>query len=252
MTYLCQNTSKRRIIYVVKTSMELFKVHKNFTVTFNLIVENDEENKNFGDCVNKYSSLGNEYLKIVPHPFLTIDISSRQEVKSEGWHSGLSFNLNRRDTFSFILDLRYISRIMHEKINQLFYYNQNEVLQINLEEAQKYKRLTQASSKQIIMIPSIIITGENEYRDKGIIMAINSYTNYTYLSIDEVDFLLFELSKVDFSGLTLQLLNTYKLTREMEAKEIPKSQPVAEEKEEEIIDVKKKLFLKQPNVLPDI
>lgn len=230
--------------------MELFKVHKQCKITFNLIIENDDTN-GFNNCMNRYKVSSNEYLKFIPYPFVTVDISLKQELKTEGWHSGLSFNLNRRDCFCFILALRYIQKILREKDEELFYYTQDEVLKIDLQKAQIYKKTVRASSKQVLLQPSIIVVGENEYRDKGAILAINNYSNYIYLSIEDVDFFLYELAKIDFSSLSLQLINSYQLTREMEAKEI-NTKPILEHKEDEIVDVKKRIRIEEPNTIPEI
>ena len=66
-----------------KATIELFKVHKSFTVKFSLVTK-DDNTDSFKKLVNKFNYGGNEYIKITPHPFVTIDITTKADKKEGG------------------------------------------------------------------------------------------------------------------------------------------------------------------------
>ena len=68
--------------------MDLFKVNKILKVKFGLIVEADvgTKVKTKMKIMNKFTYGDNEYLKLNPHPFLTIDISKGSD-KNETYGS---------------------------------------------------------------------------------------------------------------------------------------------------------------------
>ena len=93
---------------------------------------------------------------------------------------------------------------------------------------------------------------EDHMSYEGVFMSINTIDNFTYLTYSELGYLAYELSKIDIDSLTLQMINTVYLMKEMESKEIIKKQPVVEIPDNEIIDVKPRVIIEEPNTIPDI
>ena len=62
-----------------KASIEIAKINKAFKVKFAIIIqsENDVKQSHQNLLVNKFSYMGNEYLRVNPRPFITLDISKR-------------------------------------------------------------------------------------------------------------------------------------------------------------------------------
>ena len=60
-----------------KATIDLLNINKSFKVKFSVIITNDIDPKTkfATKVVNKFKFNGNDYLKISPHPYLTIDIS---------------------------------------------------------------------------------------------------------------------------------------------------------------------------------
>ena len=212
------------------------------------------KNRNNLDVVNTFSYNGNEYTNLIPHPFLTIDITSWMD-RNEGWNSNNTVNLSRRDNFNLIMKLsRLYSKFT--KIEELFYYDYNNVLMVNKELSEKHKEVLVSGNKTILLQACVVEDSESKIKYEGIFMSINSIDYFTYLTYGELEFLIHELRKIDFNTLTLQLINTYLITDNKSHKynnlEMEKRPPVSEVKEEVIVDNKARIGISKPNTIPDI
>ena len=233
-----------------KASIELFRVHSSCKVRFSLIVKDDNDDK-YGKMINKFNFLGNDYLKITPFPFITIDITSKMD-KSEEWNSNRTFNLNRRELYIFIGRLNQLyTRFISEK--ELFSYNEKRQLQVNKDLSFKYREYAICGNKTILMQACVVENEENHELYEGIFISINSMDNFTYLTYSEIGYLLYELKRLDMSNLTMQIINTVYLMQEMETKQIKKkSEHVSEIQQQEIIDIKPRIRIEEENVIPEI
>lgn len=242
-----------------KVSIELFKIHNSFKVKFNVVVRNDIfsqslKNRNNLDVINTFHYNGNQYTNLIPHPFLTIDITSWMD-RNEGWNSNNTVNLTRRDNFNLIMKLsRLYSKFT--KIEELFYYDYNNTLMVNKELSEKHKEVLVTGNKTLLLQACVVEDRETKLKYEGIFMSINSIDYFTYLTYSELEFLIYELKKIDFNSLTTQLINTYLLTNnesyEYNKLEMEKKPPVTEVGEETIIDNKNRIGISKPNTIPDI
>lgn len=233
-----------------KATIELFKVHKSFKVNFSLITKDDNPNS-FQKLINKFKYNGNEYVKITPHPFITIDITSRAD-KKEGWSTNQSFNMNRKELFSFIMKLKRLIRnfVSHKS---LFYYDQNGILRVNQQEANQLKETLIAGNKRILMQPCVVDSEEDKQRYEGMFLSINSIDYFTYLTYFEMQFLTQELDNIDINSLTMQLINSVLLNENVESKELEIKRPlITERTEETIVDTKPRIKIEEPDTIPEI
>jgi hypothetical protein len=68
-----------------------------------------------------------------------------------------------------------------------------------------------------------------------------------------MEYLLYEMSRIDFSSLTLQIINSYFLMEELEKKKLSKKQPTAEvSTEQEVVDIKPRVGIEESSVIPEI
>lgn len=231
-----------------KANIELFKVHSSCKVRFSLIIKDDKDDQ-YGQLINKFNFSGNDYLKITPYPFITIDITSKMD-KNEGWSSNRSFNLNRRELYFFICKLNQLyNRFVTEK--KLFYLNQGRLF-VDRELAEQYKEYVVCGNKTILMQACVVEPEDSKDLYEGIFLSINSMDYFTYLTYSDMEYLLYELKRINMSDLTMQVINTVYLTAELEKKEMQKKAPIAEKKEEEIVDVKSRVVIEDPNEIPEI
>ena len=85
-------------------------------------------------------------------------------------------------------------------------------------------------------------------------MYINNYDFYTYLTYAELEYLLYELRKIDINHLMMDAINTTLLSEKIEADKIkatPKP-PIQQPEEEEIIDTKPSIYIPESNIIPEI
>lgn len=232
-----------------KASIELFRIHSSCKVRFGLIVKDDNPDK-FGKLINKFNFSGNDYIKITPFPFITVDITSKMD-KNEEWNSNRTFNLNRRELYIFIGRLQHLyDTFIREK--SLFYYDDNHVLQVNKTLALKFREYAVCGNKTILMQACVVENEENHELYEGIFISVNSMDYFTYLTHGELGYFLYELKRINMSDLTMQIINTVYLMEEMEKTKMKLKSPIQEQKEEEIIDVKKRIRIEEESTIPEI
>lgn len=234
---------------MMKASIELASISKSFKLRFSLIVKDDENNKRQFELINKFNFGGNDYIKIRPYPFLTIDISSSMDKKNE-WSSNQSFNMNKKDLFFMIQNLKRLMKnfVTHK---DLFYYDNNKLV-VNKELADELKEVFVSSNKTILMQACVVTAEDNESVYEGMFLSINSVDYFSYLTYSEMEYLLYELEHVNMTQLAIDLINSVKILEQKEAEKIVQP-PVVEEKPEEIVD-KKPLgfFIQNKKELPNI
>lgn len=188
-----------------KASIELFKIGKNLKVKFGLVIKGDTKQEYQNKIINRFNFNGNEFVKINPNPFITLDISD-MNTKTEGWCTNNFVNLNRYGLFRFIVNLKKLINDINDPENRdLFYYN-NEYKILNKEIALNCRKTFRVSPDKVITLePSVVYDNGTEY--EGCILCINSYSFYTYLTLEEMEYLYNELTKIDINSLSLNLLN---------------------------------------------
>lgn len=237
---------------MLKATIELFRVHKDCKVKFSVFIndENDIKTNTANQLtVNKFNYMGNDYLKITPYPFITVDISDKTERKDE-WSSNTFFNANRRELYGLVKKLNKVyNSFISEK--DLFYYDNNRLM-LNIQKAKQCSDYCICSSKIILIQPCVIESDENyEKQYEGVFLCINSLDYHTKLTFEELEFLIYELKKLDMSSLAIQLVNTVVMMSNKD-KRIIRSNPVPEIIEQEKIDIKPAIYKENKKEIPDI
>ena len=112
-----------------KASIELGKINKGMKLKFGLIISSETDQKNpMMKLINRFTLAGNEYLKINPKPFISIDISGNND-KGDGWSLSQSVNLNKMALFQFMGKLSWFIKQYKEQRN--LYYFEDKVLTLN-------------------------------------------------------------------------------------------------------------------------
>lgn len=240
-----------------KTTLELFKVHQSFKVSFTMYldyIDKSEPNPKFRPMLSKFLYGGNEYLRITPHPFLVIDITSYMD-KKEGYGNNTFFTLGRMEIFYFINGLEKLTRVFSDPNIPLYLKDdETDELKINPQLSEKYSvRLRAQGNKVISIIPSVVEHDNIQY--EGVCLYINSLDNFSYLTISELFYFLYELRKIDMNYLAMFCILTYHLLDDtcLDKIELPKLPPISEEvKKDEIVDNKKVIHREEHQELPDL
>ena len=153
--------------------------------------------------------------------------------------------------------LQKIYKVFSE-VKNLFYYDsydgQNKLV-INKDIASKYVDQFHCNNKVICIQPSVVIETEtNNAEYEGILMAINRYDNYTYLTYTEIEYLLYELKRIDMHSLCLQLINTALMLEKDEDEQVETlpGTVVTEKVNEEIVDVKPSVLIQNTKEIPNL
>ena len=233
---------------MIKATIELFKVTKTCSVKFSIIMNSEDQKYNQKIIVVD----GNEYFKFTPFPFVTIDISTKED-KNLGWNTNRIVNINRKELFFVCQKLRrFLSK--YSLVKNLFYYDEDRNLLVNQQEAFNAREGVICGQKTLVFQPCVVENEEDHQLYEGSFMFINSMDFFTYFTYSELEYLLYELQKIDFNTLSLELISAVSILHEMEKKEIQKKKtpPTTEEKEVEINDKKVRILIEEPHEIPDI
>lgn len=195
-----------------RATIEITKINSMMKIKFGIIISSDEDKKYLGNqsnkLISKFNYNGNDYLRINPHPFIVIDISSMS--KNEGWNTNMSVSLNRMGQYKLVQSLKKFIRDFSNYKN-LFYY-ENDRLVVNQSVVNEVGMNISTNSKIIRLQPCVVPDEENqELVYEGAIFFINNMQNYAYLTYDELNYLLWEIERMDMTVLSLEIIDIVKL-----------------------------------------
>lgn len=235
-----------------KASIEIAKINKGLKIKFGIIIYSESENKQiYSKLVSKFNYLGNDFLKVNPKPFITLDISSNT-TKSEGWSSNQFVNLNKQSLFLFN---RALYKLIQEfkEIRELFYYKNNKLC-VNNKEAERITKDIISNNKHIRLQPCVVPSDENNEKFyEGCVLCINTYDNFVYITYSEMEYLYYELSHVDMINLSLSMIQMAKIYKDEEVEQIH-AKPITkiEEPEENEISSRPYVKIEDSDTIPNI
>lgn len=176
--------------------IELFKIN-TLKVKFGVVLRQDvvSPTVQVQPIISKFTIEGNDYLKIAPHPYVTLEICD----DDRSYNSSITFN-----RYYLYLLIKTLKKCVMYFVNNkdLFFYSDNE-LKVN-DNCETFVTLS-SSSKKIQLKPSVIVDNSGVAYE-GVILYINSLSSYTCLTYTELEYLTNELSKIDMTQLSLECL----------------------------------------------
>lgn len=177
--------------------IELFKINA-LKVKFGVVLRQDvvSPNVQIQPIISKFTIEGNDYLKLAPHPYVTLEICDNDD---RSYNSSITFN-----RYYLYLLIKTLKKCAMQFISNkdLFFYSDNE-LKVN-DNCETFVALS-SSSKKIQLKPSVIVDNSGVAYE-GVILYINSLSSYTCLTYTELEYLTNELSKIDMTQLSLECL----------------------------------------------
>lgn len=231
-----------------KCSIELFRINPSCLVKFSIVINNDVKGK-YKELINKFNIDGNTYLKISPTPIVTIDISSPTDRKEKVWNNNFSVNLNRLELYKFVNALKQMYYAF-TKYKDLFIIVNGETY-VNTDVSEDLKIVLILNNKSVYMEHCTVLDVNDNLKYEGIKISINKMSYFTMLTYMELGYLITELSKIDMTNLSLQLLKISAMYDDKESEKIIKPD-IEEEKEEEIIDTKTSVVITDSKQIPEI
>ena len=237
-----------------KASIEIGRVNKMMKIKFGLVIKSDEETKfKANKLVSKFSYSGNDYLRINPNPYIILDITSFMD-KGEGWSSNRTVTLNRYYLFRFLQGLKRLINDFHNCKN-LFYYRSDELVVNNSVADSITISIPTAGSKTILMKPCVVPDEESSTGNvyEGCIFYINNMENFAYLTYTEMEYLFYELSKIDMNTLSLQLITIVNQLENQDSEKLTVPASSQEDIDSEIeIETPSSVTIIKTNQLPQI
>lgn len=201
-----------------KATVELCRIHHSLSIKMGIILEENEldklQNRNTkwgaDEIVRKFSYRGNQYIRINPRPFLTLDITNRKERKSkDAYDANYQMSMNQKGLFLLKKNLSaLIQEFQSEK--KLFYLYENGELVIDRVLAQNHEKvIPMGNGKAIILHPCVVQDEEqrNQFYE-GCFMIFNQPQYFTYLTYEEMEFFLDTLKEINLIDLAFHLMET--------------------------------------------
>ena len=190
-----------------KAIVELGRINRSMRLKFGLILKDDPQNiYKQKKTVDKFTYSGNEYLSVNPSSFLTIDISASDD-KNSAWNTNNSVNFTKDKLFILGNSLKRIISKFNEP--DLFYIKDKH-LYVNKELSDKYEQVVNTYSKKV-MIKHVVVLDDNDpnVQYEGVVFMINSPDYFCCLTYDELTYLYHEITKIDLSLLSMEVINLY-------------------------------------------
>ena len=216
-----------------KITVDIGKISKGMRLKYSLILDpNTEQTKNpYLNMINRYSIGGNEFIKINPHPFLTIDISESFGKKEE-WSNNKSVNLNLISEMKLESQLKKVISTL--EIPNLFYYH-NRKLVVNRDVAKTVKLEPFVIGNKTCLFDYIVISDDKNNEYEGVVFMINSADNFCTLTVDEITYLYYTLLSLNLYNLTFSVLTYYSNLEEKEKIDVVELNPeIIQEKKEPV------------------
>lgn len=225
-------------------------------ISFNLIMQNDDEvaiksaykKDGIQKLISKFQMYGNDYLRINPAPYISLDISKAGD-KSDSWNSGNTVNLNRMGLFILKQELKQIISNMYKEKN--LYFIMNGKLMLNNELARNLAKNIRFPNNNAIRVEYGVIsdTDNPDVVYEGVILHLNRTGNFVQMTNRELEFFYHEICSYNMVQLSFFLILTDLLTKKEDNEKI-------ENKVDEVvgneIDTKPLPEIKESNVLPNL
>lgn len=220
------------------------------SVRIGLVLDSEENKKWNTKIINAFEYNGNHYTKINIHPYVTLDISPSYG-KDEEWSRNYNINLTKNGMFRFLRQLKGLIG-MYKTEKNLYYYDSNNNLIMNKSIAHDIESTSVINNKIIIMRPTVVTDKVDNQQYEGMLLIINSIDNFCEFTYEEMEYLYYVLSQINYDQLGLALLS---LSRDIKERgdviEIaPNSRPMIETRE--IIQEKPIPNRRSPGVIPDL
>ena len=200
------NMTEEKVKEMLKVNYEIATINRVMKIKFNIVVKPEEDKVNEPNfkMESLYQINGNNYYVFKPSPFITIDISKARQ-RGEVWTKNWMISFNRIKLFELIMKLKkFVNAFRYYK--NLFYYD-NDMLCLNKDIAKEvYVDIVCSQNRHARFFPSVVVGKGVEELYEGCIFCINDIEHYCCLTIMEMEYLLYELEKINMNELALGLL----------------------------------------------
>lgn len=192
-----------------KVSLGIGAVNFNMKLAVSTMISNEGPSvmaKYQESTIRNFRWNGNEYLKLMPHPFVTIDIS-KPDDKGENYNANSIVNVNVRQKFTLVQALE--NMIEGFQVKDLFYLKDGK-LYVKPTVGEELSEIVPLQHKTVKMYHAVVPSMPGgECDTEGIIFMINSADNFAYLTYEDTCFLHDILSRMDMGVYGGVLIDIY-------------------------------------------
>lgn len=152
---------------------------------------------------NEFNFENKDYVRIDTKPFVTLEPISEEGV----WAPGRTLIVSNRNIFALIKGLKEAKQVLYEK--DVFATKNGELILYNDVAEQNRVVIRIPFTKQAVAIRAAVVRGSDDITYEGVILLINDDNNFAYLTIDELESLIYNISRIDFNVYSQMLLNYY-------------------------------------------
>lgn len=235
---------------MTKLVLDFGRVTRIMRVKLTVIVddENDPKTSKFTKVVEKSNYKGVEYLRITPHPYITLDISAGKD-KSEDWNGNLQINLNTMYKYALCRKLKKLIKCFTE-LEDLFIVDEEGRLHVNKDESKKASQELLTNNGAIRIAPVVVYknTGDTSSGVEGAVFMINTIDNYCTFTYAELQYFYDLLENMDMMAYAMDLITMNKVYSKEDI-EVPQVN-YSEVKSPDI--TKATPIVKSPDTIPDL
>lgn len=209
-------------------SYEYGKVTPTMKIRLSVMVDDEKDfalkKGNKIKVVDRSKFMGVEYFRVAPHPYITIDISGTKDKNEDSRNPNLRVNVNR--LYKHILTAKIKKLIAcYTESERLFYYDTDDKLKTEKQEALKYLQEIRLSNGFIIRLAPTVVYKDPENPNsacEGAFFMINTPDNYCTLTLDELCGFYDMLVGINMDSMAMELLLLYeKSTKDNKDEENP-------------------------------
>ena len=199
-----------------RVNVELPYINKNIRWKIGVIITGNPSTRTPYeqiDITRKFEFRGELFTKVVPRFSVSIEI---KKPKEENFSFENSVFIPGSFVYQFIRTLDDVIEGFQEK--DLFYYDANKKLQVNKELSKRKEIRFPVGKNEIRFLYTVVADFESETSNEsteyeGLALIINSYTNFVYLTYDEICNMRDILKNTDFLNISLQSILVAKTTK---------------------------------------
>lgn len=200
--------------------MDICKINSILTLKFNTILESDIQNPNVAkfyktqkSCDGLYEFNGSLYYKVHPTSYLSLDFQEPSRYNEESVYNPYrTININKMFTFLLIREIKKSIEDFHAHINSntpIFWYDEQENLKYDPGLAKSISVNMNYMNRHIELLYTVreVEDATGTTLTPGCVLFSHSIADSVFLTLEEYEYLLYQLERVDFNQLSLQLID---------------------------------------------
>lgn len=190
-----------------KLTLLLQRINASVTLKFSVTIRPQSPDNRPG-TISTFNFNGNDYTNIRPYPYVIIDLGNELKERNGVFNTNSSIALDHLHMYWFLKRCKKLMRDFVEE-KQLFVYQGNHLL-LNQELSEKCEIILPCEFSKTIRVKPVVVKDYQQHIEcEGVMIMVNDVANFATLTIEEFEYMLYTMSKLDFHGLSTNLISIY-------------------------------------------